>query len=69
MKCKTTKDSAMRMLVKEDAKEWVHCPICGNKTRVMVRNDTVLLNFPLHCPKCKNTSLIEVKDSEITQIE
>ena len=36
---------------------WVHCPICQNKTRTKVREDTVLINFPLYCPVCKNTTL------------
>ena len=22
--------------------EWIHCPMCGNKTRVRIREDTVL---------------------------
>ena len=26
---------------------WVRCPSCGNKTRIKVYEDTVLLNFPL----------------------
>lgn len=33
--------------------EWVYCPVCGNKTRLRLRKDTVLINFPLFCPKCK----------------
>lgn len=48
--------------------EWIHCPICGNKTRVQLRKDTVLHNFPLHCPKCKNVSLIDARDMEIAVI-
>lgn len=32
---------------------WVLCPVCGNKTRLNVREDTELENFPLFCPKCK----------------
>ena len=31
--------------------EWVHCPVCGNKTRLRLREDTVLTHFPLFCPK------------------
>ena len=42
--------------------EWLHCPICNNKTRIKIRKDTVLLNFPLFCPKCKQENLIEVKN-------
>ena len=32
---------------------WIHCPICGGKTRTKVYEDTVLVKFPLYCPKCK----------------
>jgi len=41
--------------------EWVLCPHCGNKTRTMVRTDTVLKNFPLYCPKCKQETLVNVQ--------
>ena len=37
--------------------EWVICPICNNKTRIKIRKDTQLKNFPLYCPKCKKESL------------
>ena len=46
--------------------EWLHCPICGNKTRNKVREDTVLVNYPLYCPKCKCETLITVKELKIT---
>lgn len=46
--------------------EWIYCPVCGNKTRLKMRGDTELKNFPLYCPKCKQESLIEVKDFKIT---
>ena len=26
--------------------EWIYCPVCGNKTRTMIREDTELKNFP-----------------------
>jgi len=48
--------------------EWVYCPICKNKTRTMVRGDTILEHFPLHCPKCGSTCLIDVKDYQINVI-
>ena len=25
--------------------EWVYCPVCGNKTRDRIREDTVLINY------------------------
>lgn len=40
------------------SKEWILCPICGNKTRVRIRKDTELKNFPLYCPKCSRESLM-----------
>ncbi|EAD4464230.1 conjugal transfer protein, partial [Listeria monocytogenes] len=27
--------------------KWILCPICGNKTRLRIRVDTILKNFPL----------------------
>lgn len=42
--------------------EWVHCPVCGSKTRDRIREDTFLKNYPLYCPKCKHETLIEAKN-------
>lgn len=48
--------------------KWILCPVCKNKTRTKIREDTVLENFPLFCPKCKQESLIEVKDLQVKMI-
>lgn len=48
---------------------WILCPICGNKTRLQIRADTELKNFPLYCPKCRQESLIDVKDLQVTVIK
>ncbi len=45
--------------------QWVLCPICNNKTRIKLREDTELKNFPLFCPKCKNETLISAKKFNI----
>ncbi|MPW25432.1 conjugal transfer protein [Alkalibaculum sp. M08DMB] len=45
--------------------DWILCPVCGNKTRVKIRGDTVLENFPLFCPKCKQETIITVKQLNI----
>ena len=45
--------------------EWLLCPICGNKTRLKIREDTELKNFPLFCPKCKQECLIDVDNMKI----
>lgn len=47
---------------------WINCPVCGNKTRTRIRDDTVLLNFPLFCPKCKHEEIIDVKQRNIVMI-
>lgn len=49
--------------------EWVRCPICGNKTRLQIRGDTELKNFPLYCPKCRQENLIDAKNLEVTVIK
>ena len=49
--------------------EWVLCPVCGNKTRNRIREDTELKNYPLFCPKCKQETLIEAKNLKITIVK
>lgn len=48
--------------------EWLLCPICGKKTRNKVRDDTILINYPLYCPKCRHEILIKAKNLQITII-
>ncbi len=48
---------------------WIRCLVCGGKTRLQVRKDTELKNFPLYCPKCKQETLIEAKNSQVTVIK
>ncbi|WP_232204472.1 cysteine-rich KTR domain-containing protein [Olsenella profusa] len=33
-------------------------PVCGGKTRIKIRTDTVLINFLLFCPKCRKVSTV-----------
>jgi len=47
---------------------WLLCPVCGNKTRLKVRQDTELINFPLYCPKCKQETLVNVKNTQLSVI-
>ena len=54
---------------KMEKSEWVRCPICGNKTRLQLRADTELKNFPLYCPKCKRETLIKAQNLQITVIK
>ena len=39
---------------------FLRCPVCRNKTRVQIRDDTELKKFPLFCPKCRQVTLIDV---------
>ncbi|TKP13408.1 conjugal transfer protein [Enterococcus faecium] len=48
--------------------EWVLCPICGNKIRLKIREDTELKNFPLYCPKCRQENLVDIKQFKLTVI-
>lgn len=52
-----------------DKAEWILCPVCANKTRIRIQEDTVIENFPLYCLKCKQESLVETKDLQITVIK
>ena len=48
---------------------WLLCPICGSKTRLKVREDTILEKFPLYCPKCKQETLINVRQMNMSIIK
>ena len=48
---------------------WIVCPVCANKTRDGIREDTILKNYPLYCPKCKQQTLIEVQNLQVTVIK
>jgi hypothetical protein len=55
---------------KQDAiTDWVHCPLCGSKTRNKIREDTVLKNYPLYCPRCKQEVLVEAKELQVIVIK
>ena len=48
--------------------EWLLCPVCGSKTRIKMRSDTELINFPLFCPKCRKETLIHVEKFKVSYI-
>lgn len=52
-----------------DDTHWLLCPTCGGKTRDRIREDTVLINYPLYCPKCKQEHLIGAKNLKVTVIK
>lgn len=51
---------------------WIKCPVCNNKTRVQIRPDTDLKNFPLFYPKYRtffyDGYLCEVSESVMEHI-
>lgn len=49
--------------------EWILCPVCKNKTRVKIREDTEPKNFPLYYLKRKQETFIELKNLQITVIQ
>ena len=65
------KEYGMTILVSShmESVKWILCPICKNKTRIKVRRDTILHNFPLFCPKCKQETLINVKQLNMSVIK
>ena len=52
-----------------DTEKWILCPRCGGKTRDRIREDTILINYPLYCPKCKRETLINAQKLQITVIK
>ena len=48
---------------------WLLCPICKSKTRLKLREDTILKNFPLYCPKCRQETLINVQQMNMSVIK
>ena len=63
------KDQAVSLSLISEIQGWVYCPVCGNKTRLRLREDTVLTHFPLFCPKCKKESLIDAKEYVVKEIK
>ncbi|MEJ4024087.1 cysteine-rich KTR domain-containing protein [Clostridioides difficile] len=53
----------------DEQSKWLLCPICKSKTRLRIRSDTELKNFPLYCPKCKQEKLINVSKLKITVVK
>ena len=45
--------------------EFLRCLRCGGKTRIRVREDTVLRNLPLYCPKCGYECIIAYENRKL----
>lgn len=44
---------------------FILCPICKQKTRATIRDNTEAKQLPVFCPKCKNTSIVDVKNGNV----
>jgi len=49
--------------------KWLLCPVCDGKTRIVLRENTELINLPLYCPKCGKTTMINVRQFNTTVIK
>jgi len=50
---------------RENVKNFILCPVCTRKTKVKIRDDTEIKNFPLYCTFCKNETVITIKNGAI----
>ena len=41
--------------------KWFKCPRCGNPKMILIRDDTVLINFPGYCKYCKEQTIITIE--------
>ena len=41
---------------------WIICPECGNKTRVKIKETTIMKDFLLFCHHCKKEFTIDVEN-------
>lgn len=57
------------MEININKRQWLLCPVCRNKTRLQIRKDTELKNFPLFCTKYKREKLINVKQFNVLVIK
>ncbi|MCI5751904.1 MAG: cysteine-rich KTR domain-containing protein [Oscillospiraceae bacterium] len=53
----------------ENVTKWLLCPCCDGKTRIKLRQDTVMKSFPLFCPKCRRETLIDECGFKVNVIE
>ena len=48
-----------------DQKGFIHCPVCGRRTKTKVNDDTVMVRFPLFCPACKRENIVDVENGRV----
>ena len=53
----------------QEETQWIKCPKCGEKTRVKIKETTVMKDFPLFCSWCKKETLIHVENFIIEEVK
>ena len=53
----------------QELTQWIKCPKCGEKTRVKIKETTIMKDFPLFCTWCKKETLIHVEKYIIKEVE
>ena len=49
--------------------KWVTCPECGSKTRVKIKQTTIIKDFLLFCHHCKKEFTIDVENFVVKVVE
>lgn len=52
----------MGLVMSTQETKWILCPMCGERTRVKIKETTVIKDFPLYCHRCKKEFSIEVQN-------
>lgn len=52
-----------------DERGFIHCPVCGHKTKTKANKDTIMVRFPLFCPACKRENIVDVENGRIRTSE
>ena len=49
--------------------KWITCPTCGEKTRVKIKETTIMKNFLLFCHHCKKEFTVDVENLVIKVVK
>ena len=49
--------------------QWIACPKCGEKTKVKLKENTVMKNFLLYCHRCKKEFTVDVQNFIVTVVK
>ena len=49
--------------------KWIICPECGEKTRVKIKQTTIMKDFLLFCHHCKREFTVDVENFEVKVVK